>query len=139
MQNRHTCKTDIHVHAYMYSLQSNCIQMQKDATFFHIQVLFCYHEILFALSKTFTHTDVRTVNEAASRWVFSPHNFCFYSDLCRFSCLLSTLHVYFALNMHANQAYDMKLDQTKRSKRITFAIFTSYSLKLFFYCMLFQL
>lgn len=90
MQNRHTCKTDIHAHAYMYSLQSNCIQMQKDATFLHIQVLFCYHEILFALSKTFTHTDVRTVNEAASRCFF-PHNLCFYSKLCRFSCLLPTL------------------------------------------------
>lgn len=49
MQNRHTCKTDIHAHAYTYNQKSNCIQMQKDAPFFHTQVMFCYHEILFAL------------------------------------------------------------------------------------------
>lgn len=74
MQNTHTCKTDIHAHVHMCRLQ--CIQNTKNIP--HSNT----YRYCFALPETSTHTDVRRVNEAASRcffWVFL-YNLCFYSN-----------------------------------------------------------
>lgn len=135
-----TCKTDIHAkQTYMYMhtctvckvIVSKCKKMQHSYTYR------CYFAIMKSFLPSLKLSHILNSERSCFTLGFFSHNFCLYSNLCRFSCMLSTL--YFALNMHANQAYDMKLDQTKQSKRITFASFTSYSLKLFFYCMLFQL